>query len=149
MEWVLDGLVQLVTSPLIVEEYRAIVGRPKFHRFGFPPLWLEFLIEESMRLPARPERYAIPCTGALRRRMARDRQSSTLPGGNLGKSNRALANRLPGTSDESWEAKALNARQDTLPDAPRRGAGAPQFDRCPWNDPVPPRSWKVPLNVLP
>jgi putative PIN family toxin of toxin-antitoxin system len=51
MEWVLDGLVQLVTSPLIVEEYRTIVERPKFHRFGFPPLWLEFLIEESMRLP--------------------------------------------------------------------------------------------------
>jgi uncharacterized protein len=42
--------VQLVTSPLIVEEYRAIAGRPKFHRFGFPPLWLEFLIEESMYL---------------------------------------------------------------------------------------------------
>jgi putative PIN family toxin of toxin-antitoxin system len=51
MDWVLDGMVQLVTSPLIVEEYRAIVERPKFHRFGFPPLWLEFLIEESMRLP--------------------------------------------------------------------------------------------------
>jgi putative PIN family toxin of toxin-antitoxin system len=51
MDWVLDGLVQVVTSPLIVEEYRAIVQRPKFHRFGFPPLWLEFLIEESMRLP--------------------------------------------------------------------------------------------------
>jgi hypothetical protein len=28
--------------------------RPKFHRFGFPPLWLEFLIEESMRLPDPP-----------------------------------------------------------------------------------------------
>ena len=51
MDWVLDGLVQLVTSPLIVEEYRTIVERPKFRRFGFPPLWLEFLIEESMRLP--------------------------------------------------------------------------------------------------
>jgi putative PIN family toxin of toxin-antitoxin system len=51
MDWVLEGLVQVVTSPLILEEYRAIVERPKFHRFGFPPLWLEFLIEESMRLP--------------------------------------------------------------------------------------------------
>jgi putative PIN family toxin of toxin-antitoxin system len=51
MEWVLEGQVQLVTSPLIAAEYRAIMGRPKFHRFGFPPLWLEFLIEESMRLP--------------------------------------------------------------------------------------------------
>ena len=51
MDWVLDGQVQLVTSPLIVEEYRAIVKRPKFSRFGFPPLWLDFLIEESMHLP--------------------------------------------------------------------------------------------------
>jgi uncharacterized protein len=51
MDWVLEGQVQLVTSPWIVEEYRAVVERPKFHRFGFPPLWLEFLIEESMRLP--------------------------------------------------------------------------------------------------
>jgi putative PIN family toxin of toxin-antitoxin system len=51
MDWVLDGQVQVVTSPLIVKEYRTIVRRPKFYRFGFPPLWLEFLIEESMRLP--------------------------------------------------------------------------------------------------
>jgi uncharacterized protein len=51
MDWVLEGQVQLVTSPWIVEEYRAVVERRKFHRFGFPPLWLEFLIEESMRLP--------------------------------------------------------------------------------------------------
>ena len=84
MDWVLEGLVQAVTSPLIIEEYRAIVERPQFHRFGFPPLWLEFLIEESMYLsdPVRwphagpgPKDMAVPCTGALCRRMARDRQS--------------------------------------------------------------------------
>ena len=51
MDWVLDGQVKAVTSPLLVEKYRAIVRRPKFYRFGFPPLWLEFLIEEGMRLP--------------------------------------------------------------------------------------------------
>jgi uncharacterized protein len=51
MDWVLEGQVQLVTSPWNVKEYRGIAERPKFHRFGFPPLWLEFLIEESMRLP--------------------------------------------------------------------------------------------------
>jgi predicted nucleic acid-binding protein len=51
MDWVLDGQVQLVTSSLIIEEYQAILRRPKFYRYGFPPLWLEFLIEESMRLP--------------------------------------------------------------------------------------------------
>ncbi len=51
IDWVLDGQVQLVTCPLIVKEYRAVVKRTKFYRFGFPPLWLEFLIEESLRLP--------------------------------------------------------------------------------------------------
>jgi uncharacterized protein len=51
MDWVLDGQVQAVTSPLIGEEYRKVAQRPKFRRYGFPPLWLEFLIEESMRLP--------------------------------------------------------------------------------------------------
>jgi len=51
MDWVLDGQVQAVTSPLIAEEYRKVAQRPKFRRYGFPPLWLEFLIEESMRLP--------------------------------------------------------------------------------------------------
>jgi hypothetical protein len=35
---------------LIVEEYRAIVEPPQFRRFGFPPLWLEFLVVESLRL---------------------------------------------------------------------------------------------------
>jgi len=34
-----------------VEEYREVVRRTKFFRYGFPPIWLEFLIEESLRLP--------------------------------------------------------------------------------------------------
>jgi len=51
MDWVLEGQVQLVTSPSIVAEYREVVRREKFHRYGFPPLWLEFMIEESLRLP--------------------------------------------------------------------------------------------------
>ncbi len=51
MEWVFEGLIQAVTSPSIVEEYRLVVRRPKFARYGFPPQWLEFLIEESLQLP--------------------------------------------------------------------------------------------------
>jgi putative PIN family toxin of toxin-antitoxin system len=51
MDWVLDGQIQVVTSPWIVEEYREVVRRAKFHRYGFPPHWLEFLIDESLRLP--------------------------------------------------------------------------------------------------
>jgi uncharacterized protein len=48
---VLGGMVHLVTSPGVVAEYREVFRRAKFHRYGFPPLWLEYLIEESMRLP--------------------------------------------------------------------------------------------------
>ncbi len=51
MDWVLDGQVQAVTSPWIVGEYREVVQRAKFRRYGFPPRWLEFLIEESLRMP--------------------------------------------------------------------------------------------------
>jgi putative PIN family toxin of toxin-antitoxin system len=48
---VLSGMVHTVTSPVVAAEYREVVRRAKFHRYGFPPLWLEYLIEESMRLP--------------------------------------------------------------------------------------------------
>jgi putative PIN family toxin of toxin-antitoxin system len=51
MDWVLEGQIQVVTSPWVVGEYREVVRRTKFRRYGFPPHWLEFLIEESMRLP--------------------------------------------------------------------------------------------------
>lgn len=57
---VIRGLVHTVTSPVIEGEYREVVLRSKFHRYGFPPLWLEFLIEESMRLPD-PEGWVSPC----------------------------------------------------------------------------------------
>ena len=51
MDWVLEGQIQVVTSPWVVREYREVVRRTKFRRYGFPPHWLEFLIEESLRLP--------------------------------------------------------------------------------------------------
>ena len=50
-DWVLEGQVQVVTSPWIVAEYREVVRREKFLRYEFPPFWLEVLIEESLRLP--------------------------------------------------------------------------------------------------
>jgi uncharacterized protein len=59
MDWVLEGQIQVVTSPWIVEEYREVARRTKFRRYGFPHLWLEFLIEESLHLPD-------PATWALR-----------------------------------------------------------------------------------
>lgn len=51
MDWVLEGRVQVVTSPSIVWEYREVVRRAEFFRYGFPPLWLEFLVAESLQLP--------------------------------------------------------------------------------------------------
>ena len=51
MDWVLEGQIQVVTSPWIIGEYREVVQRAKFDRYGFPPHWLEFLIEESLHLP--------------------------------------------------------------------------------------------------
>jgi putative PIN family toxin of toxin-antitoxin system len=48
---VLSGRIHIVTSPRVAAEYREVVRRAKFHGYGFPPLWLEYLIEESMRLP--------------------------------------------------------------------------------------------------
>jgi putative PIN family toxin of toxin-antitoxin system len=50
MDWVLEGQIQVVTSPWVVGEYREVVRRTKFQRYGFPPHWLEVLIEESLRL---------------------------------------------------------------------------------------------------
>lgn len=50
-DWVLGGKVQIVTSPLVTAEYREVVRRAKFHRYGLPPLWLEYLIQGSMHLP--------------------------------------------------------------------------------------------------
>jgi uncharacterized protein len=61
MDWVMEGQVQLVTSPAVVAEYREVVRCEKFQRYGFPPLWLEFVIEESLWL-AEPEPWAYPCT---------------------------------------------------------------------------------------
>lgn len=49
-DWVMPGNVQVVTSPGIVAEYREVALRPKFQRYGFPPLWLDVLIEQSVAL---------------------------------------------------------------------------------------------------
>lgn len=50
-DWVLQGTVHLATCPRVVAEYREVVRREKFHRYGLPPLWLEHLIEGSTRFP--------------------------------------------------------------------------------------------------
>ena len=62
-DWVLRGQVQLVCSPLVATEYREVTRREKFRRYNFPPLWLEFAIQESLWLPE-PEPWPIPCPDA-------------------------------------------------------------------------------------
>jgi uncharacterized protein len=47
----LDGHVQVVTCPTIIDEYREVVQRRKFAAYGFPPPWLEYLIDASFLLP--------------------------------------------------------------------------------------------------
>jgi uncharacterized protein len=50
-DWVLEARVQVVTSPWIVGEYRQVARRKKFVAYGFPPVWLELLIEGGLHLP--------------------------------------------------------------------------------------------------
>lgn len=49
--WVFEGQVRVVTCPSVLREYRDVLLRPKFTRFGFPPDWLDDLIEGSLYLP--------------------------------------------------------------------------------------------------
>ncbi|MGA3372125.1 MAG: putative toxin-antitoxin system toxin component, PIN family [Terracidiphilus sp.] len=61
-DWVLKEHIQVVTSPAVLAEYREVAQRPRFLKYGFPPLWLETLIEESLWLQD-PEPWICPCPG--------------------------------------------------------------------------------------
>jgi len=50
MEWILERYVQTVVCPSVAAEYREVMKREKFSRYGFPPFWLGRLIELSLRL---------------------------------------------------------------------------------------------------
>jgi putative PIN family toxin of toxin-antitoxin system len=54
MDGVLEGRVQVVTSPAVAGEYVEVMRRAKFLSYRFPPPWLEFLIDESLALPEPP-----------------------------------------------------------------------------------------------
>lgn len=51
LDWVLRAQLAVVTCPWIVEEYRTVVRRSKFSAYGFPPAWLEPLIDVTLHLP--------------------------------------------------------------------------------------------------
>jgi uncharacterized protein len=38
MDWVLEGQMQVATNPWVIGEYRQVIQRAKFRRYGFPPL---------------------------------------------------------------------------------------------------------------
>ena len=50
MDWVFAGQVQAVTCSAVIREYREVLWRAKFTRHGFPPDWIEGLIEMSLQL---------------------------------------------------------------------------------------------------
>lgn len=50
-DWVLRAQVAAVTCPSIAEEYRTVVRRRKFAAYGYPPAWLEPLIDATLHLP--------------------------------------------------------------------------------------------------
>ncbi len=52
---VLEGNLILLTCPAIISEYLEVIARPKFKRFGFPPLWLKALIALSHSATQNPE----------------------------------------------------------------------------------------------
>ena len=60
LNWILDRRVQLVCGPAVLSEYREVVRREKFRRYGFPPPWLEVAIENSLLL-SEPEPWPLTC----------------------------------------------------------------------------------------
>jgi uncharacterized protein len=46
-----EANLQIVVSPSVVAEYRRVSQYSKFAQYGFPPQWLEFLIESALRFP--------------------------------------------------------------------------------------------------
>ena len=51
VERTLVGHARIVTCPAVLDEYMDVVRRAKFFRYGFPPPWLELLLEMTVHLP--------------------------------------------------------------------------------------------------
>lgn len=54
VEAALAGLLVPVVSPALAREYHAVVSRPKFAPWGFPPIWLDGLLDAAHRLDRDP-----------------------------------------------------------------------------------------------
>lgn len=44
-----EASIQIAVNPSIIAEYRRVFRYSKFTRYGFPPQWLEFLVETALR----------------------------------------------------------------------------------------------------
>ena len=53
---VFEERVRVALCPSVVAEYREVCSRSKFAQFGFPPAWLEILIDGALVLPE-PKRW--------------------------------------------------------------------------------------------
>ncbi len=61
LDWVFRAQLAVATCPWIVEEYQTVVRRSKFRAYGFPPSWLEPLIDITFHLPdPAPWPYSLP-----------------------------------------------------------------------------------------
>ena len=57
---VLEDEIILLTCPGVVREYLDVLGRPKFLRFGFPPLWLDNLLQLAHHRTEDPPAWPMP-----------------------------------------------------------------------------------------
>jgi predicted nucleic acid-binding protein len=53
--WLVEQRLQAVTCPWIIGEYREVARREKLRRCGFPPPWLESMMDGTLLLPDPPD----------------------------------------------------------------------------------------------
>jgi putative PIN family toxin of toxin-antitoxin system len=47
---VLEDKVKIVLCPSVIAEYREVCTRTKFAKYGFPPEWIEILLDNGLKL---------------------------------------------------------------------------------------------------
>jgi putative PIN family toxin of toxin-antitoxin system len=60
LDLVLEDELILLTCPEIVDEYREVLSRSKFKRFGFPPRWLDQLLKLGHHRTDSPPPWPMP-----------------------------------------------------------------------------------------
>jgi len=60
LDLVLEEDLILITCPEIIQEYQSVLRRPKFRRFGFPPLWLDNLLKLAHHRTENPPLWTLP-----------------------------------------------------------------------------------------